>query len=85
MLLILHIAIALSSLGYTTYLYNSPSRAGVNTALTLVGTTLVSGTALVATTHSNILSTCLTGLVYLGAVSFGIVAARGKLAKALNQ
>lgn len=80
MLLLLHIAIALSSLGFTTHLYFSPTKAKFRLAYGLVGGTLASGTALVITTHSPLLSSCLTGLAYLVAVSFGLALAHRKFA-----
>ncbi|HSX44083.1 MAG TPA: hypothetical protein VLE69_02185 [Candidatus Saccharimonadales bacterium] len=80
MLLITHLFIAFSSLVFTTYLYFSPSKAKFNVAYGLVGGTIVSGTALVITTHSPLLSSCVTGLVYLGIATFGIVASQRKFA-----
>ena len=82
MILMLHILIALSSVGYTTYLLITPSAAGLRRAYALVGLTLASGLYLVATTPGHILQTCLTGLVYVGAVTAGLAAARHKLAAA---
>ena len=75
MFLLIHIVIALSSVGYTTYLYFSPSRRHFYTAYALVGSTLASGTYLVITTHSPLLESCLSGLIYIGVVLFGITAA----------
>jgi len=87
MLLITHILIALGSLGFTTYLYFSPSKSKFRLAYGLVGGTLASGTILVIITHSPLLSSCLTGLIYLSAVSFGLALAYNKLAvqKAINK
>ena len=80
MLLMLHIFIALSSLGFATYLYISPNSAKFKIAYGLVAGTLASGTALVVVTHSPLLSSCMSGLIYLAIVSFGLAAARHKLA-----
>jgi len=46
----------------------------------LVAGTLASGTALVVTSHANILHSCMTGLVYVGAISCIIAATYRKLA-----
>jgi len=75
MFLLIHIVIALSSVGYTTYLYFSPSRRHFYTAYALVGSTLASGTYLVISTRSPLLQSCLTGLIYIGVVLFGIATA----------
>ncbi len=84
MTLVLHILIALSSLAYTTYLFFTPSRAKLRLSYGLVAATLASGTYLVVSTHTAILQSCLTGLLYLGLDSLGILSARRKLAL-LNQ
>ena len=80
MLLLAHILIALSSLGFTTHLYFSSTKVKFKVAYGLIGGTLASGTALVIATHSPMLSSCITGLAYLGAVSFGLFVAHRKFA-----
>lgn len=80
MALVFHIIIALLSLVFTTYLYFAPSAKKVRTAETLVALTLGSGLYLVFSKPANMLQVCMTGLVYLAVVSFGILAARHKLA-----
>jgi hypothetical protein len=80
MLLLTHLVIALSSLIYTTYLYVRPSRAKVKVAYVLVAGTLASGTWLVVGTHAALLSSCISGLVYLGAVTVGLALSARKLA-----
>jgi hypothetical protein len=82
MMLLLHIGIALTSLVVTTVLYIAPSKGKLQAAYILAAGTLASGTYLVMATHTHILQACISGLVYLAAVSFGIVAARRKLAVA---
>jgi hypothetical protein len=57
-----------------------PTKRKLQISYSLVGLTLVSGTALVVTTHSPLLSSCMTGLVYLGIVLSGIFATQRKLA-----
>jgi hypothetical protein len=80
MLILIHVIIALSSIGFTTYLAISPSQAKLRLSYVLVALTLVTGTYLVVSTGSNLLKSCLTGLVYLAVVTAGIVAARHRLA-----
>lgn len=79
MILLLHITIALSSLGYTSYLYVKPSQRGLRIGTWLIGGTLASGTALVLSTGENMLRACVSGLVYLAIVSLGMYAAQRKL------
>ncbi len=79
MIVLLHVLTALASMIYTSYLFFAPSKSKFKVAYSLIGLTLVSGTYLVVSRHSPLLQTCTTGLVYLGAVSIGIVAARRKL------
>jgi hypothetical protein len=69
MIVLLHVLIALSSIAYTTYLYFRPSRRKFYAAYSLVTATLVSGTYLVISTGSPLLSSCTTGLLYLGLVT----------------
>ncbi len=80
MTVLLHILIALSSLGYTTYVFFRPSRTGLYGSYTLVAATIASGAYLIANNPSHMLQSCTTGLVYLGMVSVGIISARAKLA-----
>jgi hypothetical protein len=81
MIVLLHVAIALSSLAWTTRLYFRPSKNGFRAAYGLIAATLASGTYLVISTHSPLLSACTTGLIYLTAVAATIVLARSKLSE----
>lgn len=72
MLVLVHVAIAFSSMLYTTYLYFRPSRRGFYAAYSLIAATLASGTYLVVSAHSPLLPSCVSGLVYLAAVSAGL-------------
>jgi len=82
MLLLTHIVIALSSILYTTYLFIFPTQKKFYVSYALIGSTLVSGTILVISTHSPLLSSCEAGLAYLGVVFSGLIAARYRLAHA---
>jgi hypothetical protein len=79
MFVLLHVVIALSSVAYTTYLFLAPSKLKFYVSYGLIGMTLASGTYLVITTHSPLLSSCEAGLAYLGVVLCGLIAARHRL------
>jgi hypothetical protein len=81
MLLIAHIAVALSSLVYAGFVFISPSPIKVKMSYCLVGLTLVSGTALVIVSHAQILQSCLMGLAYLAFTLSATVLAGAKLDK----
>jgi hypothetical protein len=81
MIIVLHIFIALASLVYTTYLFVMPAESRFRPAYALVGLTLVSGVYLVASKPAALAHMCVSGLIYLGVVSVGIVAARAKLTR----
>lgn len=79
MIILLHVLIALTSIIYSGYAFFAPSKAKIRASYGLVAATLISGTYLVVSTHSPILSSCVTGLIYLGIVMSGILAAQHKL------
>jgi len=79
-MLFIHIAIALSSLVFSTYLFFFPSETKLKISYLSVFLTFATGTYLVIVNHANLLQTCVSGLVYLGFVSVAVVSARHKLA-----
>ena len=81
MILILHIFVALSSVIASTASYLSPSKARLRLTYGLTLLTLGSGTYLVWSTRSPLLSSCITGLIYLGVVLSGVLGAWRKLAR----
>jgi hypothetical protein len=81
MALLLHILIALSSIAFTTYVFFSPSKPKLNASYALVAATIASGTYLVFANPAHMLQSCVSGLIYLGIVTVGIVSARAKLAR----
>jgi hypothetical protein len=81
MMILLHVLIALSSVAWTTRLYFAPKKRRFYAAYGLIAATLASGTYLVVSTHSPLLSSCVTGLVYLGIVLSGVFAASRKFEK----
>jgi len=80
MLLLVHIAIALSSIGLTGFTYLSPSKTKLKISYGMIGGTFITGTLLVILSPSHLVSACISGLLYLGLVSVGILSARHKLA-----
>ncbi|HSW66787.1 MAG TPA: hypothetical protein VLI54_06640 [Bacillota bacterium] len=80
MILIFHIAIAIASIAYATYLLFSPSDTKFYVSYALVGLTLMSGTYLVVVSGAPILSSCTTGLIYLAIVSTQLGIARARWA-----
>ena len=79
MIILIHIAIALSSLVYTTYVLFSPTAKKLQASYVLVGLTLATGTALVIRNPSHLMQSCTMGLLYVGIVTVGIVSAHKKL------
>lgn len=80
MILPLHIAIALTSVVYTALVYFAPSEGKLKVSYTLVVLTVASGTWLVVANPAHMVQSCISGLVYLGVMFFGIALARHKLA-----
>lgn len=81
MIILLHVIMAFSSVICTTYLHAQPSRRKLYASYGLIVATLVSGTYLVISTHSPLLSSCVTGLVYLAVVLSLLFSARSKIAE----
>lgn len=79
MLLIFHVIIAILSLIHTGYLFLRPSKPGFQVSYSLVALTLATGFYLVFSSQTNLTRTCVSGLVYLGVVSLGIILAKHKL------
>jgi prepilin signal peptidase PulO-like enzyme (type II secretory pathway) len=79
-MLIIHIGIALFSIGAATLTLVYPSWRKLLISYGLIGLTIASGTYLVITLHTSLLKVCLTGLVYLGIVSAALVGAHYRLA-----
>ncbi len=80
LILITHIIIALSGIVSSGLAYLSPSQARLNLSYGLVAGTLASGTYLVISTSSGLVSSCVTGLAYFVVVSLAIIGAKNKLA-----
>ena len=81
MTLIIHIIIAIASIGLASYAYFRPSANTLKGAYVSAGLTLASGFYLVWTTPSHMLQACMSGVAYLAVVTVAIMAARAKLAQ----
>jgi hypothetical protein len=79
MIVMLHVSIAIASLVLTTLAYVLPSSLKLRLAYGLVAATLASGFYLVWSEPAHMLQSCMTGIVYIGVVSLGILAARRRL------
>ena len=81
MLLLIHVALALSSLAVATSALVAPSRFKIRTNYFLAAATLISGTFLVLQAHAPLVSACMSGLVYVSFVLAMTYAARRRLDK----
>lgn len=79
--LVIHILIALASIASSTYAFLSPSKNRLKVSYGLVAATLASGTFLVVSMHANMVSACMSGLLYLGFVASLLSLANARLAK----
>lgn len=80
MLILIHVIIALFSVACATYTFFAPSKSSLYLSYALIASTLISGTYLIIASHASLLSSCMSGLIYITVVSFGILPARKKLA-----
>lgn len=81
-MLLTHITIAISGILFATWLLFSPSDFKFKANYLLLGATLVSGTYLVVERGTHIMESCITGLIYTGAISFALILAKRKFARA---
>lgn len=81
MILVLHIAIALTNLIQTGFLLFAPSQKKLTSTYVLLGGTIASGTYLIVTKPAHMMQTCVEGLLFIGFTVGGIVVAKRRLAK----
>lgn len=74
MILLLHILIAISSIGIATLTYFKPSVKHLGMSYGFIVATVASGTALLIMNPSNLLHACLSGLFYVTVVSIVTIA-----------
>lgn len=75
MIILIHVLIALSSVGLASLSYFKPTNKRLCASYGFIVATVASGAFLILTMSSNILKSCLTGLVYVTIVSFITIAA----------
>jgi hypothetical protein len=80
MVLIIHLVLALGSLTQASYLFFRPTRQGLIASYWLALLTFISGAYLVIASHSQLLSSCFSGVVYLATITALNLGARHKLA-----
>lgn len=78
MVLLIHIAIAISSILVAFYTLFSPTKNRLQASYALTGLTLASGSYLVIAGQSNLLHACISGLAYLTVAYVAIIAAHKK-------
>jgi hypothetical protein len=79
-MLLIHIIIAVASLALTGWAYLSPSKRKLYSSYISVFLTLGTGFFLVMSKPAHMTQTCITGLIYLGFVVYGIASVHHKLA-----
>lgn len=79
MILLIHIASAITSLAVAGWLYFRPSNAKLQATYGLTGAMLLTGFYLIASEPAHMVQSCITGISFLAAISYGIVAGRNKL------
>jgi hypothetical protein len=80
-LIILHLIVAFGGIVASTAAAIAPTHNKIRLTYSLIGLTLLSGTILVVSSHSALLPSCLTGLLYLGISTSGLAIAEFKLNK----
>ena len=79
-MLIIHILIALFSLGSATFALITPTQRKLFVSYVLVALTLASGTYLVISLHAPLVRTCESGLAYLAVVGVLLAVTHYRLA-----
>lgn len=69
MIILIHVIIALLSIGVASFVYFKPSIKRLAVSYMFIIATVGSGTFLLLSSPSNILKSCLVGLAYITAVS----------------
>lgn len=74
MIVLIHVLIALASVGISSATYLRPSIRKLAVSYGFILATVASGTYLLMTTPGNILKSCIVGLVYVTAVTLVTIA-----------
>ncbi len=84
MLLVIHIVVALASVGVATYTFFRPSTDLLNISYASMVMTIASGAALIFSNSAQLMHVCLAGLVYAAATMSLLVFANFRLARQEN-
>lgn len=85
MIILLHVLIALTSVGLASFTYFKPTTNRLLASYGFIGATVVSGTILIVTMSSDILRSCLTGLFYVTVVSIVTIATHVRVRKLAHE
>lgn len=85
MVLLLHILIAISSIGIATFTYFKPSMGRIGTSYGFIIATVASGTALLLTNPATLLHACISGVFYVTVVSLVTIATHVRVRKLATQ
>lgn len=80
-MLILHIIIALSTVGVSGFTLLKPTKTKLYSSYLLTAATFITGTYLVVAKPAHLVSACITGLIFLGVVGMMLFLANRRLAK----
>ena len=72
MVILLHVAIAILSVAFTTFSAFFPSKFKLNAIYVLTALTLGSGTFLIFSNHTNMTRLCLMAILYIGFTVAGV-------------
>ena len=85
MIIFTHVTIAILTIVLTLVTYIKPTSTKLKMSYVAIASTLISGTYLVFSMQSNLLRTCVTGLLFVTVTSIMTYAARNKLVHAENK
>lgn len=69
MLLVIHIVVALASIGFASVLLFAPTSTRLRISYSLIGLTFATGIGLVVVSPAHMLHACISGIVYAMAVT----------------
>lgn len=79
--LIIHIIIAFTGIGITSFLLISPNKRKLDLSTIFLAATLATGTVLVVNNPAHMLQSCVMGILYTAFVVGGIAVSRKRMAK----
>lgn len=85
MILLLHIAIALTSIAVAAYGLFSPSKTKLHASYCFIAATIATGAYLVVMAPAHMLEVCTVGLLYTGIMIIATVAVRRKITAAAER